>query len=123
MGSGGCGKTMMLRMLAGLEVPSEGEIRLGAKRINELSTLQRDTLMVWQSLALFPFLTVKENVEFDLRMRRGAKAERRGLVDKWLVRMRIVEFADGAWQNVLVGKSVSVRVVHVGLLITTKTIC
>src|SRR3546814_11564771 len=82
MGSSGCGKTTMLRMLAGLEVPSEGEIRLGGKRINELSTWQRDTPMVWQSLALFPFLTVKENVEFGLRMRRVAKAARRRLVDK-----------------------------------------
>src|SRR3546814_1980751 len=50
--------------------------------------------MVWQILALFPFLTVKENVEFGLRMRRVAKAERRRLVDKWLERMQIVEFAD-----------------------------
>src|SRR3546814_9114633 len=81
----------MLRMLAGLEVPSEGEIRLGGKRINELSTWQRDTPMVWQSLALFPFLTVQENVEFGLRMRRVAKAERRRLVDKWLERMRSEE--------------------------------
>src|SRR3546814_7759884 len=79
MGSSGCGKTTMLRMLAGLEVPSEGEIRLGGKRINELSTWQRDTPMVWQSLALLPFLTVKENVEFGLRMRCVAKAERRRL--------------------------------------------
>src|SRR3546814_1362233 len=94
MGSSGCGKTTMLRMLAGLEVPSEREIRLGGKRTNELSTWQRDTPMVWQSLALFPFLTVKENVEFGLRMLRVAKAERRRLVDKWLERMQIVEFAD-----------------------------
>src|SRR3546814_10821351 len=89
MWSSGCGKTTVLRMLAGLEVPSEGEIRLGGKRINELSTWQRDTPMVWQSLALFPFLTVKANVGFGLRMRRVAKAERRRLVDKWLERMQI----------------------------------
>src|SRR3546814_15582409 len=94
MGSSGCSKTTMLRMLAGLEVPSEGEIRLGGKRINELSTWQRDTPMVWQSLALFPFLTVKENVEFGLRMRRVAKAERRRLVDKWLERKQNVGFAE-----------------------------
>src|SRR5688572_24301113 len=64
MGSSGCGKTTTLRMLAGLEAPSEGEIRLAGKRINELPTWRRDTPMVWQSLALFPFLTVRENVEF-----------------------------------------------------------
>src|SRR3546814_12160878 len=67
MGSSGCGKTTMLRMLAGLDVPSEGEIRLGGKRINELSTWQRDTPMVWQSLALFPFLPVTENVRSEER--------------------------------------------------------
>jgi spermidine/putrescine transport system ATP-binding protein len=94
MGSSGCGKTTTLRMLAGLELPSEGEIRLGGKRIDDLPTWQRDTPMVWQSLALFPFLTVRENVEFSLRMRNVEKAERRKRVDKWLERMQITEFAD-----------------------------
>lgn len=94
MGSSGCGKTTTLRMLAGLEAPSEGEIRLAGKRINDLPTWQRDTPMVWQSLALFPFLTVRENVEFSLRMRRVDKAERGRRVDKWLDRMQITEFAD-----------------------------
>lgn len=94
MGSSGCGKTTTLRMLAGLEAPSEGEIRLAGKRINDLPTWQRDTPMVWQSLALFPFLTVRENVEFSLRMRGIEKGERRRRVDKWLERMQIAEFAD-----------------------------
>ncbi|PWL18436.1 ABC transporter ATP-binding protein [Falsochrobactrum shanghaiense] len=94
MGSSGCGKTTTLRMLAGLEAPSEGEIRLAGKRINDLPTWQRDTPMVWQSLALFPFLTVRENIEFSLRMRGIEKAERRKRVDKWLERMQIVEFAE-----------------------------
>ncbi|MBX9454619.1 MAG: ABC transporter ATP-binding protein [Rhizobium sp.] len=94
MGSSGCGKTTTLRMLAGLESPSEGEIRLAGKRINDLPTWQRDTPMVWQSLALFPFLTVRENVEFSLRMRRVAKAERHSRVEKWLDRMQITEFAE-----------------------------
>ncbi|MBS3648482.1 ABC transporter ATP-binding protein [Pseudaminobacter sp. 19-2017] len=94
MGSSGCGKTTTLRMLAGLEAPSEGEIRLAGKRINDLPTWQRDTPMVWQSLALFPFLTVRENVEFSLRMRGVEKAERLRRVDRWLERMQITEFAD-----------------------------
>ena len=94
MGSSGCGKTTTLRMLAGLEAPSEGEIRLDGKRINDLPTWRRDTPMVWQSLALFPFLTVHENVEFSLRMRGVEKAERRRRVDKWLDRMQITEFAE-----------------------------
>ena len=94
MGSSGCGKTTTLRMLAGLEAPTEGEIRLAGKRINDLPTWQRDTPMVWQSLALFPFLTVRENVEFGLRMRRVEKSERRRRVDTWLERMQITEFAE-----------------------------
>lgn len=94
MGSSGCGKTTTLRMLAGLEAPTEGEIRLSGKRINDLPTWRRDTPMVWQSLALFPFLTVRENVEFSLRMRGVEKAERRQRVDKWLERMQITEFSD-----------------------------
>jgi spermidine/putrescine transport system ATP-binding protein len=94
MGSSGCGKTTTLRMLAGLETPSAGEIRLAGKRINDLPTWQRDTPMVWQSLALFPFLTVRENVEFSLRMRGVVKAERRERVEKWLDRMQITEFAE-----------------------------
>ena len=93
MGSSGCGKTTTLRMLAGLEAPTEGEIRLAGKRINDLPTWSRDTPMVWQSLALFPFLTVRENVEFSLRMRGVGKAERRQRAEKWLERMQITEFA------------------------------
>ena len=69
MGSSGCGKTTTLRMLAGLEAPSEGVIRLSGQPVNDLPTWRRDTPMVWQSLALFPFLNVRENVEFALKMR------------------------------------------------------
>ena len=94
MGSSGCGKTTTFRMLAGLETPTEGEIRLAGQRIDLLPTWKRDTPLVWQSLALFPFLSVRENVEFGLRMRKIAKAERRARVDKWLERMQISEFAE-----------------------------
>ncbi len=94
MGSSGCGKTTTLRMLAGLEAPSEGTIRLSGKPIDHLPTWQRDTPMVWQSLALFPFLNVRENVEFALKMRGMGKAERRRRAEVWLDRMQITEFAD-----------------------------
>ncbi len=93
MGSSGCGKTTTLRMLAGLEAPSEGVIRLSGKPINDLPTWSRDTPMVWQSLALFPFLNVIENVEFALKMRGVGKAERRRRAEQWLDRMQITEFA------------------------------
>jgi spermidine/putrescine transport system ATP-binding protein len=62
MGPSGCGKTTTLRMLAGLENPSDGDIRLDGEIMNEVSPHERDTPLVWQSLALFPFLDVRENV-------------------------------------------------------------
>lgn len=92
MGSSGCGKTTTLRMLAGLETPSEGEIRLNGERINELKPSERDTPLVWQSLALFPFLNVIENVEFGLKMRGIEANERKQRAMKWLERMEIEEF-------------------------------
>lgn len=94
MGSSGCGKTTTLRMLAGLEAPTEGVIKLSGKPINDLPTWNRDTPMVWQSLALFPFLNVRENVEFALKMRGVGKAERRNRAEQWLDRMQITEFAE-----------------------------
>lgn len=94
MGSSGCGKTTTLRMLAGLEDPTEGAIYLDGEQVNGKATWDRDTPMVWQSLALFPFLTVQENVEFALKMRGIGKEERRQRADKWLDKMQITEFAD-----------------------------
>ena len=94
MGSSGCGKTTTLRMLAGLETPSEGEVRLGGRRMNEVSAWERDTPMVWQSLALFPFLSVRRNVEFGLRMRGMSTPERRAKALEWLERLDIAEFAE-----------------------------
>lgn len=94
MGSSGCGKTTTLRMLAGLEDPSEGDIFLDGEKVNGRPTWERDTPMVWQSLALFPFLTVQENVEFSLKMRGVGKAERQKRARKWLDRLDILEFAD-----------------------------
>ena len=94
MGPSGCGKTTTLRMLAGLEQPSEGEIRISGKLMNEVSPSERDTPMVWQSLALFPFLNVLKNVEFGLKMRGTDSASRRQRSLEWLDRLGIAEFAE-----------------------------
>lgn len=94
MGSSGCGKTTTLRMLVGLDKPSSGEIRLNGERVNDLYSWQRDTPLVWQNLALFPFLSVLENVEFGLRMRGMGKAERRKKALHWLERLDLGEFAN-----------------------------
>ena len=94
MGPSGCGKTTTLRMLAGLEQPTEGEIRIGGELMNDVPPHDRDTPMVWQSLALFPFLNARENVEFGLKMRKVPAAERKKRALEWLDRLGIGEFAE-----------------------------
>ncbi len=94
MGSSGCGKTTTLRMLAGLDTPSGGEIRIAGRLMNDVKPHERDTPLVWQSLALFPFLTARENVEFGLKMRGVAADERKRRALDWLDRMQIADFAD-----------------------------
>ena len=93
MGPSGCGKTTTLRMIAGLEQPSEGEIRLNGTRMNELKPWQRDTPLVWQNLALFPHLSVLKNVEFGLKMRNVGGRERRERSMNWLERMGLEQYA------------------------------
>ncbi len=94
MGPSGCGKTTTLRMLAGLDAPTKGEVRIAGKVMNDVPAHARDTPMVWQSLALFPFLNARENVEFGLKMRGINPAERRTRAMNWLERMEIAEFAE-----------------------------
>ncbi len=113
MGPSGCGKTTTLRMLAGLEVPTEGTITIGGKVMNGVPAHHRDTPLVWQSLALFPFLNVVENVEFGLRMRGISAAERRRRAMVWLERMglqgfetrRIDQLSGGQRQRVALARS------------------
>ena len=94
MGPSGCGKTTSLRMLAGLEAPSEGEIRMQGRVMNTVPPHERDTPMVWQSLALFPFLNARENVEFGLQMRGVDAVTRKNKATEWLDRLEIGEFAE-----------------------------
>jgi len=113
MGPSGCGKTTTLRMLAGLEAPSEGEVRIAGRVMNDVAAHDRDTPMVWQSLALFPFLNVRENVEFGLRMRGVEAAERRRRAAEWLDRLgmegletrRIDQLSGGQRQRVALARS------------------
>ena len=94
MGPSGCGKTTTLRMLAGLEEPTEGDIRLAGKSLLGVKPHERDTPMVWQSLALFPFLNARENVEFGLKMRGLDSGARKKKALDWLERLGIGEFAE-----------------------------
>jgi multiple sugar transport system ATP-binding protein len=76
VGPSGCGKTTTLRMIAGLETISDGEIRIGDRVVNDVHPKDRDIAMVFQNYALYPHMTVRENLEFALKMRKVAKAER-----------------------------------------------
>jgi multiple sugar transport system ATP-binding protein len=75
VGPSGCGKTTALRMLAGLEDATEGTITLGSQVVNDIDPGRRDVAMVFQSYALFPHMTVFDNMAFPLRMRRFRKQE------------------------------------------------
>src|SRR5262249_7650094 len=75
VGPSGCGKTTTLRMTAGLEEISEGEIRMGDRVVNSLDPRQRDVAMVFQNYALYPNMTVFDNLAFPLRARRVGRAE------------------------------------------------
>ena len=75
LGPSGCGKTTTLRIVAGLQEPDRGRIRISDRDVTALSPSARNIGMVFQSLALFPHMTVAENVAFGLKMRRVAKAK------------------------------------------------
>ncbi|RFB78344.1 ABC transporter ATP-binding protein [Methylovirgula sp. 4M-Z18] len=73
VGPSGCGKSTLLRMIAGLEDITDGEIKIGGKRVNELAPRDRDIAMVFQSYALYPHMTVAENMSYSLRLRKVAQ--------------------------------------------------
>jgi putative spermidine/putrescine transport system ATP-binding protein len=76
LGPSGCGKTSTLRMIAGHETPTSGHVRLAGREITDLSPAERGTAMMFQSYALFPHLSVLDNVAFSARMKGVAEAER-----------------------------------------------
>lgn len=76
LGPSGCGKTTTLRMLAGLETVTSGDIYIGQERINDVPTQQRDLAMVFQSYALYPHMSIAENIAYPLRVRKLDRGER-----------------------------------------------
>jgi multiple sugar transport system ATP-binding protein len=80
LGPSGCGKSTALRMIAGLEAPTEGTIQIGDRVVNNVEAKDRDISMVFQSYALYPHMTVRRNIEFPLRSRKVPSAEREQLV-------------------------------------------
>jgi len=75
VGPSGCGKSTVLRMIAGLEEVSGGTIAIGERVVNELAPKDRDIAMVFQNYALYPHMTIRENLEFGLKMRKTSRAE------------------------------------------------
>ena len=114
VGPSGCGKSTLLRMIAGLEEISEGEIAIDGRRVNDVPAKDRDVAMVFQNYALYPHLSVKENMAFGLRMRRypgdeidrrvGAAAETLGLVP--FLERRPQALSGGQRQRVAVGRAI-----------------
>jgi multiple sugar transport system ATP-binding protein len=114
VGPSGCGKTTALRMLAGLEDVTEGEIRIGGQVVNELEARRRDVAMVFQNYALYPHMSVFDNIAFGLRMRKVAKSERRKRVEEAakvlgiaeLLQRKPKQLSGGQRQRVAMGRAI-----------------
>jgi putative spermidine/putrescine transport system ATP-binding protein len=93
LGPSGCGKTTILRLIAGHETPTAGDVCIGGASVVGLPPVQRGTAMMFQNYALFPHLTVLDNVAFHLKMRGMRKAERHRRVHDMLARVQLEPFA------------------------------
>ncbi|MER8367304.1 ABC transporter ATP-binding protein [Mesorhizobium sp. M1348] len=89
LGASGCGKTTLLRIVAGLETPSQGEVWIGGRRVDHLPPRERGIAMVFQNYAVFPHLTVFENIAFGLRMKKLPQQEVEGRVNRTAELMHI----------------------------------
>lgn len=94
LGPSGCGKTTTMRMIAGLEEPSEGDIRMDGEVINDVDARDRDVAMVFQGYALYPNMTIYENIRFPLRMRGAPKSEHPKLVREAAEMVELGAFLD-----------------------------
>jgi multiple sugar transport system ATP-binding protein len=114
VGPSGCGKTTALRMVAGLEDISDGTVSIGGRVVNKLTPKERDIAMVFQNYALYPHLSVAENIAFGLRLRKAPKAEIEEKV-QWAATMldltpylqrRPKELSGGQRQRVAMGRAI-----------------
>jgi len=96
LGPSGCGKTTTLRMLAGFETPTEGSITIGDRDVTNLPVNVRNVGMVFQSYALFPHMSVRENVEYGVRLLKISRQEMRDRVDSMLDTLDLMPYANRA---------------------------
>jgi putative spermidine/putrescine transport system ATP-binding protein/spermidine/putrescine transport system ATP-binding protein len=94
LGPSGCGKTTTLRMIAGFETITSGDLRIRGNRINDMPPEQRPTSMIFQNYALFPHMTVRQNVHFGLEVKRTPLPEANRKVDRILDKLGLTEVAD-----------------------------
>jgi multiple sugar transport system ATP-binding protein len=114
LGPSGCGKTTTLRMLAGLEEASSGDITIGEVCVNQVAPRDRDVAMVFQSYALYPHMTVEENIAYPLKVRKTARAEIPGRVRKaadllgihGLLKRKPKELSGGQRQRVALARAI-----------------
>jgi putative spermidine/putrescine transport system ATP-binding protein len=92
LGPSGSGKTTVLRMIAGFELPAAGTVELGGRDVTRLAPFERDVNTVFQDYALFPHLTVQENVEYGLKVRKVPRKERRARAGEALASVRLEGF-------------------------------
>ena len=123
VGPSGCGKTTALRMVAGLEEISEGTITIGDRVVNDVSPKERDIAMVFQNYALYPHMTVEQNLAFGLKLRKLSKAEIRRRVHAAATTLGLDEYLErkpgalsgGQRQRVAMGRAI-VREPHAFLM-------
>jgi multiple sugar transport system ATP-binding protein len=94
LGPSGCGKTTTMRMVAGLEEPSDGEIWIGDDLVNDMSPRERDVAMVFQNYGLYPHMTVRDNIGYPLKVRGIPRDEAKRLVDVAAAKVELGAFLD-----------------------------
>ncbi|MEO1948839.1 MULTISPECIES: sn-glycerol-3-phosphate ABC transporter ATP-binding protein UgpC [unclassified Thioclava] len=114
VGPSGCGKSTLLRMVAGLESISEGEIRIGEARVNEREPMDRDIAMVFQNYALYPHMSVRQNMGYGLKIAGMAKSEIKRRVDEAAKLLQLSDYLErkprelsgGQRQRVAMGRAI-----------------
>ena len=114
VGPSGCGKSTLLRLIAGLEELTGGDIEIGGRNINKADPIERGVAMVFQNYALYPHMTVEQNISFSLRMARVGKAEiaervaaaARALQVEELLKRKPAQLSGGQRQRVAIGRAI-----------------